>query len=471
MIRWSWRSIAVTLVLLAVALPPPAGAFPSYSRKYATSCGTCHTIYPKLTQFGEAFRRNGYRFPGMIDSDYIKPELVPMGQEAAKKDFPNSTWPSFITAAPQLGFTANSRVTIHPDRSSAAALKDNRTVLALDRLGTSASIQIAGAIDDAITVLGMVSLSDTAASIDETLLVWSDIVGPRHLASLSFGYAVPTITPFARTSSYGGRLTAASAMGTLYGWSGAPFRVSTKYSMAELNGMLGGRFEYGAGLANGTHDGVRSAGNFYGHVGAKLGGMRLDGEGSYVASDPTRPWAETSATAWAFAYRANVRFAADAIQAKLVATDVATTLGGGLRVNLGSAELTVGGLWEDHSHITAVAGTDGLPGPSTQVAGYGELSYIVFPWLVPAVRVEHLVVSPRGLASASATRLLPLVSMTPRPNMKVSVTASLERTSGPPLAGGDWSKLSGDGFNQVKATTTPVGLELSVVSVSASYGF
>jgi hypothetical protein len=46
-----------------VAVAPPAAAIPVFARKYGTSCQTCHTIYPKLTPFGEAFRRNGFRFP------------------------------------------------------------------------------------------------------------------------------------------------------------------------------------------------------------------------------------------------------------------------------------------------------------------------------------------------------------------------------------------------------------------------
>ena len=49
---------------------------------------TCHTVYPRLTPFGEAFRRDGYRFPG-VDSDYAKQEPVAKtrGDDAAGKMF------------------------------------------------------------------------------------------------------------------------------------------------------------------------------------------------------------------------------------------------------------------------------------------------------------------------------------------------------------------------------------------------
>jgi len=56
----------------------PASAVPAFSRKYKTSCVTCHTIFPKLNPFGEQFRRNGFRFP-CIDSDAVKSDPVPLG--------------------------------------------------------------------------------------------------------------------------------------------------------------------------------------------------------------------------------------------------------------------------------------------------------------------------------------------------------------------------------------------------------
>jgi hypothetical protein len=471
----------VALAFLAVAAPRPAGAFPTYSRKYATSCGTCHTIYPKLTAFGEAFRRNGYRFPGVVDSDYIKQEIVPMGQDAAKRDFPNSTWPSYITSPPPFGFVGTFRVTTHPDEKSAAAVKDNGTRVSLDQLGTSGTIFASGNIDDSFTYLALVGVSATATTLDQSLLVWNDVVGPRHLASLSIGNSYPTLTPFGRGSSYTGRLTSGSSLGTFYGWTGAAFRPTAKYNLVELNGILGGRFEYGAGVAAGTHDtvGVHPPGNFYGHVAAKLGGMRLDGEGDTVASNPLKPWQETSATIWGYAYRSNTDFISKAKgtgaqpvpPADIMATDLATSLGGGLRLQYASAELTVGGLWEDHSHITSVLGPDSLPLPAKQVSTYGELSYIIYPWLVPAVRVERLTVSPRDTASSTATRYQVALATQPRTNMKLSVTASMEQTDGPPTSGGDWSKLSGDGFNQPKTVTTAVPIEVSVVTITASFGF
>jgi len=45
--------------ILVLGMAAPAHAVPVFSRKYYTSCGTCHAIFPKLNPYGQAFRLNG----------------------------------------------------------------------------------------------------------------------------------------------------------------------------------------------------------------------------------------------------------------------------------------------------------------------------------------------------------------------------------------------------------------------------
>ena len=54
---------AVVGIVMYFGATRDARAVPSFARKYQTSCQTCHTVYPVLNPFGEAFRRDGYRFP------------------------------------------------------------------------------------------------------------------------------------------------------------------------------------------------------------------------------------------------------------------------------------------------------------------------------------------------------------------------------------------------------------------------
>src|SRR2546428_2001816 len=73
----------------------PAGAVPVFARKYQTSCQTCHTIFPKLNPFGEAFRLNGYVLPAETE-EQIKEPPVSLGSEAYKKVWPDMVWPGQV---------------------------------------------------------------------------------------------------------------------------------------------------------------------------------------------------------------------------------------------------------------------------------------------------------------------------------------------------------------------------------------
>jgi len=72
MSRKSWRvdaSVLTGLVMagaviwMVLASAPKSQAIPAFSRKYQTSCTTCHNNYPELNDFGEAFKKNGSSFP------------------------------------------------------------------------------------------------------------------------------------------------------------------------------------------------------------------------------------------------------------------------------------------------------------------------------------------------------------------------------------------------------------------------
>src|SRR5512135_325317 len=118
--------LAIHAVLAAATLAPAfsARAIPAFARKYGTSCLTCHTAYPKLTPFGEAFRRNGYRFPG-VDSDYVKQETVPLGQGQNMKPFPESVWPASIPVSVPVAIGANGQMQVYPDKTASVPRQNN----------------------------------------------------------------------------------------------------------------------------------------------------------------------------------------------------------------------------------------------------------------------------------------------------------------------------------------------------------
>lgn len=85
---------AAVPILLSVAAVP-AEAIPAFARKYGTSCQTCHVAYPKLNNFGVAFRLLGYQLPGETEGQIKQPD-VPLGAPAYKRVWPEAVWPGAI---------------------------------------------------------------------------------------------------------------------------------------------------------------------------------------------------------------------------------------------------------------------------------------------------------------------------------------------------------------------------------------
>ena len=66
-----------TSMLIVLVLASEGWTVPYFSRKYRTSCVTCHEAFPKRNAVGEGFRMRGFQF---VDDDvYRKEEPVEMG--------------------------------------------------------------------------------------------------------------------------------------------------------------------------------------------------------------------------------------------------------------------------------------------------------------------------------------------------------------------------------------------------------
>jgi hypothetical protein len=64
---FKFHFLAVTAALGAMLLgfTPSAHAVPSFARQTGMACAACHTTFPELTEFGRAFKMNGYVLTGM----------------------------------------------------------------------------------------------------------------------------------------------------------------------------------------------------------------------------------------------------------------------------------------------------------------------------------------------------------------------------------------------------------------------
>jgi hypothetical protein len=91
---------------LFLALPTASHAIPAFARQYQTSCATCHSDFPKLNDFGKAFKDAGFKFP-TDDESFLKIPPVLLGAPAQKDLFPKSIWPGTIPGVPPIGLRMN----------------------------------------------------------------------------------------------------------------------------------------------------------------------------------------------------------------------------------------------------------------------------------------------------------------------------------------------------------------------------
>lgn len=493
------RSVLVYAAALFVGLfvyfgaQRDAQAIPSFARKYQASCQTCHTIYPVLNSFGEAFRRNGYRFPsknGSLDSDAVKAPMIAMGQDEYKKMFPKAIWPSQIVEAVPLSVWILGGVTANMPGSDAHDAAGN--VFTWNGLLGEAHIFGAGAFSDTLTYMTQLTFAPDGVDVETGYLLWNDIVGPSHLVNLWIGRLfAPQLTSYGLHSAYlsDSYMPAVSIAG-LYNPSGN-FVVGQGHSDGmEVNGVAGHRFGYSMGwLASLATSGglkVRNAEEVYAHVGAKFGGVSLDGEGpDSQVPDAQKPWAETSLTVDAFAYHGmSTMDNGTNAPTETAQNDKVNVVGASLHLNLGSLLVTGGVQLEKHNRpypgtpptpANPPAQNNVLPGTpdfssATGIVQWDEVDYVIYPWLVPGVRTEftHLdLANTDGANAASLLRVVPGIALLPRPNVKVTLLMDIERAYGLPPTG-DWGAAGG-------AVLAPVGdgskFEAETVSANLAWAF
>ena len=97
----------LSLLLLAlVVLTANSFAIPAFSRQYGTSCTTCHIDFPKLNDFGKAFKDAGFKFP-KDDESFLKIPPVMLGAPAQKELWPHTVFPGTIPGLPPIGLRYN----------------------------------------------------------------------------------------------------------------------------------------------------------------------------------------------------------------------------------------------------------------------------------------------------------------------------------------------------------------------------
>jgi hypothetical protein len=105
------RSFGLRRYFILVAIPlcfcGTSQAIPAFARMYGISCSTCHIDFPKLNDFGKAFKDAGFKFP-KDDEARIKIPPVMLGAPANEQLWPKAIWPGTIPGIPPIGLRMNS---------------------------------------------------------------------------------------------------------------------------------------------------------------------------------------------------------------------------------------------------------------------------------------------------------------------------------------------------------------------------
>ncbi len=96
----------VIIPFFLLSLATKSYAIPAFSRQYQTSCTTCHLDFPKLNDFGKAFKDAGFKFP-KDDADFLRVAPTLLGAEAQKQVWPKTVWPGSIPGMPPIGLRMN----------------------------------------------------------------------------------------------------------------------------------------------------------------------------------------------------------------------------------------------------------------------------------------------------------------------------------------------------------------------------
>src|SRR5712692_11172331 len=88
-VRVAVSSAVLIVPIILLFISSKGYAIPAFSRQYQTSCTTCHLDFPKLNDFGKAFKDAGFKFP-KDDESFVKVAPTLLGAAAQKEVWPHS---------------------------------------------------------------------------------------------------------------------------------------------------------------------------------------------------------------------------------------------------------------------------------------------------------------------------------------------------------------------------------------------
>ncbi len=460
------RTASVTLVgaivflgvLLGIlALTPRASAIPAFSRKYQTSCTTCHSNFPELNDFGEAFKKNGFKFP-KDDELFVKEPPVLLGAKAQKEAFPKAVYPGEIPGTLPLGFRYSGNFTYSSKQPFAVGfvprtdlfVPNTFTIIGAGSFGPALSFWV----DNDISAGG----SNAAAGLGDGYLKVHDLgryIGlPKDTINLRMGQFELDL-PFTQARSINltgydvyGQASIALVNPNCNGLvpitvppttpactANNPFLFGIPQRGFEIGGYPNdGNFTWSFAVVDGNNNNpaVRNSKDVYVRVSQRFNLERDANVRKEVqAAGPTGPRDHTSIRLGAYYYYG--RNALNINQSLFPGVSALGTIhepfyrvGGDVRFKYRNLELYGLGMYgHDTNLIPNTAGTAFLPaGPITFTGGFAQANYWIYPWIIGLIRYDW-VTSPTDAQNGASrhdtrNRISPGVQMLVRANIKVN---------------------------------------------------
>jgi hypothetical protein len=447
-------TLTVGCLIWVLALTPKASAIPAFSRKYQTSCTTCHNVYPELNDFGEAFKKNGFRFPKDDDS-FVKDIPVLLGAKAQKEAFPEAVYPGEIPGSLPIAFRYSGNFDWNakrPQPVEASAfvprtdlfVPNTLTIISAGSFGPN----LAFWIDDDISTAG----TGAGGGLGDGYLRYNDLGHffhlPTNALNVRFGQFELDL-PFSQArsiypSSYDAfsqtavAQPAPAAGQTVFLTTNNPFILGTPQRGIEFGGFPNnGNFDWSVAIVDGTNSAyglgpaitARNTKDVYVRVSQKFNLERDPASRDAVqAAGATGPHDHTSIRIGAFYYHGQNQLNFGGSQFGFLRTinEPFYRAGGDVRFKYRNRleVFAVGLVGHDNNHsVDTVAETITNAHAVTYTGGFTGTNFWVFPWMMTYMRYDF-VNSPTDFANGvsefrTRNRYSPGFQLLVRANVKI----------------------------------------------------
>jgi hypothetical protein len=445
--------IVVGTVFWILVSTPRASAIPAFSRKYQTSCSTCHNNYPELNDFGEAFKKNGFKFP-KDDELFVKELPVLLGAKAQKEAFPGAIFPGEIPGSLPIAFRYSGNFSwnaTQPQALQATAfvpqtdlfVPNTFTIISAGSFGQN----LAFWVDDDISAGG----TGAGGGLGDGYLRYNDLGHifhlPKNALNVRFGqfeldlpftqarsiypsaYDVFSETAVAQPSTTTGQ--------TVFQTTNNSFMLGTPQRGIEFGGYPNnGNFTWSVAIVDGTNSAygldssltARNTKDVYVRVSQRFNLERdPESRNAVQAAGPSGPRDHTSIRFGAFYYHGQNQLNYGGSQFSFLGTidEPFYRAGGDVRFKYRKMELFgVGLVGHDNNHsVDTVAQTITNAPAVTYTGGFAGSNFWIYPWLIAYMRYDF-VNSPTDFANGvseyqTRNRFSPGFQVLVRANIKV----------------------------------------------------